>query len=346
MNTNTQTTEELNNIPIQTVASLLGINLPKTGSAKCPFHDDKNPSFEIKKSGTYWQCYGCGRKGGSIDFVKEHQNISFLDAKNWLNGRMSGASLPIKKRSNPAKITELEKTIEAAPDIEVYEHFLTLCPLLETGKKYLASRAITKTTIENFRVGQLSNPTAVLADLLKKFRFERIKKAGLLTKKSTIEKPRLIFSKDSLIFPFIKNDQVIYIQSRILRKEYDNQAKWLGLNGIKKPLYNADAATATDEYEYFAICEGVMDTISAIELGYGAIGILGATTALGDDQIKSLQGKEVDILLDWDEAGEKASQNLQRISNQHGIISIRKSRPSPAANDLNEYLVEEARRTS
>ena len=42
------------------------------------------PSFEIRKPGNRWICYGCGRKGGSIHFVKEFQRVNFATAKSLL----------------------------------------------------------------------------------------------------------------------------------------------------------------------------------------------------------------------------------------------------------------------
>jgi DNA primase len=338
-----KTTDALNKIPIQQVAGWLGVALPKKGSARCPFpdHEDKNPSFEIKASGTRWICYGCNRKGGSIDFVKEYRQTDFMAAKQWLeahDGRASAAFIsrrvPKKKVEEPPKSDDARDSGEHS---DVYTFLLTLCPLLESGKNYLLSRAITIETISVFQVAQMPRQS-ILPKLLNKFGFERIHAAGLLTKKSTIDDPRIIFPWNSVIFPFLENGKVVYLQARALEGA-EQYGKWRNLNFQSRRIYNADAITQVSKRP-FAICEGVIDALSAIELGYTAVGMMGVSAKFTPDQIRALRKKEVEILLDWDAPGEKRAQSLREELNQYGVVSIRKKLPSTMATDLNEYLKE------
>lgn len=89
----------------------------------------------------------------------------------------------------------------------------------------------------------------------------------------------------------------------------------------------------------FAVCDGVMDTLSAIGFGYSAIGLVGVA-GLKEEQIKRLRGKQVDILLDWDRPREKAAAELHKELRRFGIVSTRKTRPSPKARDVHDYLME------
>ena len=337
-------TDTLNKIPIQQVAGWLGVTLPKKGCARCPFpdHDDNNPSFEIKSSGTRWICYGCNRNGGSIDFVKEYNGIDFLAAKQWLeNQAYNGKSAPrtvkkVAKKQNeePAQSDEVQ---DKGGHSDIYAFLLTLCPLLETGKNYLLSRGITAETIEAFKVAQMPRHN-VLPKLLSKFGFERIHAAGLLTKKSTAEAPRIIFLQNSIIFPFLEGDKAVYLQARALAGA-EQYGKWRNLNFHPRRIYNVDAIIQNSK-QPFAICEGVIDTLSAIELKYAAVGMMGVSAKFTPDQIRALRKKEVEILLDWDPPGEKRAQSLREELNQYGVVSIRKKLPSTTASDLNEYLKE------
>ena len=82
-----------------------------------------------------------------------------------------------------------------------------------------------------------------------------------------------------------------------------------------------------------------MDALSAIVLRYKAIGLIGVNMRLEEEQIRQLRGKQIEILLDWDTAGETRAIELQNELRSFGIASTRKSCPSPGVNDLNEYLI-------
>ena len=337
-------TEELNKIPIQTVASWLGLNLPLAKSVSCPLpdHEDTNPSFQVQNSGTRWICRGCDRKGGSIDFIKVYKGINFLDAKNWLAGR-SGIDIKNFKQLRPTRefVTQtthnIHVTPESLPDTDVYDHFLNLCPLQIEGQQYLEGRAISINTIVTFRIGQMHDARMVLNSLVTTFGFERIKKAGVLIKNSRESNARLIFSERSLIFPFLENRRVTYLQGRGLGQQ-EQFGKWRNLNQRRRRIYNVEALSQRSSKK-LAICEGTIDTLSAVEIGYIAIGLLGVNTELTTNQMQLLQGKEVDILLDWDRAGETKARKLQKELNKYGVVSTRKSKPSNGATDLNEYLM-------
>ncbi len=55
----------------------------RRGMAKCPFHNEKTPSLDVRKN--FYYCYGCGATGDVIDFVMQTRNISFKEAVNYLS---------------------------------------------------------------------------------------------------------------------------------------------------------------------------------------------------------------------------------------------------------------------
>lgn len=82
-----------------------------------------------------------------------------------------------------------------------------------------------------------------------------------------------------------------------------------------------------------------MDTLSAIELGYDAIGLIGANMGLNKEHLRRLRGKHVVILLDWDQTGENRAAELQNELRSFGIASTRKKRPSLGVKDVNDHLM-------
>src|SRR5690242_21560964 len=56
-------------------------------SARCPFHDERTPSFSVNAVDKLYYCFGCGAKGDAITFVRETENLDFAGAIEWLAER-------------------------------------------------------------------------------------------------------------------------------------------------------------------------------------------------------------------------------------------------------------------
>lgn len=334
--------KQLNQIPIQKVAALVGVTLPFKGSAHCPFHNDQNKSFEIRPSGIRWICYTCDIKGGAIDFIVHASGWDFIKSKKWLAEKTglksTGFTQAIKLKLNIQDIKESDEGIEADPDYELYQYFLTLCPLKEYAYNYLQERGISEKTINKHKIGQVGSSQPLIRNLINKFGFQRIYDAGLFTKKSTPTNIRLIFPEKGILFPYFENEQVVYLQVRVPyeeRKEY----KWRNLSFRKRRVYNADILL-NKNIRSIGICEGNMDVLSGTELGIQTIGFMGVSAPFPPEQIKKLRNKEVDILLDWDAPGEKRVKKLSAELKKYGVVAKRKKRPSLNVKDLNEFLKE------
>ncbi len=332
---------------IQAVGSLLGLRLPLSGMIRCPFpdHNDSTPSFQVRKSENQWICYGCQRRGGSIDFVKIYHGIDFLEAKRWLAARAGMSTTSQRSTSSHTKVGSMAASsppamndaVEPPPDSELYEALLQHTPLKSTGLQYLLKRGLSKETILDFRIGQLSDSANLIKKMISNYGYQRVKAAGLLTTRSNNRNWKLIFLPHSIIFPYIENGSIVYLQARQLI-DSPTQGKWRNLNHRKHRIYNFDAIFKSKRTP-FAICEGTVDTLSAIELGYDAIGLIGVNMQLKREYLQRLRGKQVVILLDWDSAGEKRAAELQRELRSFGIASTRKRCPSPGVKDVNEYLM-------
>ena len=334
--------DELNRTPIQTVASWVGVRLPLRGTSRCPFpdHPDKDPSFEIRPSGVWWVCYGCGRSGGSIDFVQTYQQCNFTSARDWLATRAGLKTSPVKaRRSVSAQVPKVvrvpQESVEKPVDIEIYSDFLSWCPIQLSGKTYLNSRGISDQTISACRSGQIGKGQDTIKRLIQKYDFERVANSGLLSKASSKAEARCIFPDESVLFPYFDGDCIVYFQSRNFEGATKDN-KWRNLNHRRRRTFKIQAETPSRP---LAICEGVVDALSAFELQYDGWGLIGVSAELDADEIKLLRGREVHILLDWDAAGENRAKSLQSQLRTGGVSSVRKGQPMPFVKDLNDYLM-------
>ena len=77
------TTQRLRSLPVEAVAERLGLRVVRHKSL-CPFHDDHHASLSYSTSRNTFRCFVCDARGGTIDLVMRHLNMSFPDACRWL----------------------------------------------------------------------------------------------------------------------------------------------------------------------------------------------------------------------------------------------------------------------
>ena len=83
--------------------------LKKTGSSfvgLCPFHNEKTPSFTVSETKQFFHCFGCGEGGDIISFIMKMENMSFLEASEYLANKLG---IPLVEKSEKDKKLELEK---------------------------------------------------------------------------------------------------------------------------------------------------------------------------------------------------------------------------------------------
>ncbi len=329
----TNTLDELKLIPILEVARCLGIQTNQRRNIRCPFpdHPDKNPSFSFILTSNRCWCFGCGRGGSVIDLVALVLGISARDAISWLR-KNNGSDVLRRKQPDPIKTTkpsfEIKEVDDFIPNPEIYEYLLSICPLQHQTENYLNSRGFSATTLSHFRVGALVDARNTRVKLVDRFSEISIQKAGLCGKYPQ----SLVFPAQSVLFPYIQNGEIVYIQSRILPDAIG--PRWMGLQGIKKPVYNIDVIA---RHKNIYICEGVTDVLSAYELKIPAIGLQGASSQLPKVVLNGLKEKIVNIISDKDDAGKRMASRLTVALRNAGIQSITKT--LPIGNDLNEYLL-------
>src|SRR3546814_5017834 len=87
----------------------------KEYSARCPFHDERSPSFTVSPTKQFYHCFGCGAHGTAISFLMNYDRLEFLDAVDDL-ARRAGIEVPreTQQRNENSDAKELFGALEAA----------------------------------------------------------------------------------------------------------------------------------------------------------------------------------------------------------------------------------------
>jgi DNA primase len=157
------------------------IKLDKAGRnfrARCPFHNEKTPSFFVSPERNTYHCFGCSSGGDIFSFVQNIEGISFREALEHLAER-SGVRL-VAENPRIKKDKEILFAIMEA-STEFFEKKLNDKPEVSA---YLHDRGLSKESIENFRVGYIPDGWRALTDFLAErgYNITDIEKAGLLIK--------------------------------------------------------------------------------------------------------------------------------------------------------------------
>ena len=265
------------------------IKLDRAGSnlkAKCPFHNEKTPSFFISPDrGTYY-CFGCGASGDIFSFVEEFEGLDFKGALTMLADR-AGVKL---ERFSKEKSDEKDKLYQAMEEATGF-----FAKNLEANKEaldYLKSRGLADKDMADFRIGFARDGWRDLYDHLRRKNFSdmEIEKAGL-AKKS--EKGMYDRFRNRIIFPISDSSGRVVAFSGRLFTDDGKSAKYL--NSPETPifsksaiLYGLDKAKDSIRKNNFSILvEGQMDLILSHQAGFRNT-IATSGTALSD----SLTSKE------------------------------------------------------
>lgn len=315
-------------VTIDEAAAVLGVALNQRKSQQCPLpqHTDQKPSFSFDRDKNLFHCFGCGGGGSTIEFVAAIRNCSKVEARDWLlanllrSAHQSPRLALTRKRPDPLAST----AASALADIPVLERLLELSPIGSGGIRYLASRAISESTAKTFRLGQIGS-REVAGLLNREFGPHRVTRSGVLS-----DRGRLCFPMGSILFPYLMDGQIVYMQARGLTA---GAARWMGLKGISKLPYNLDALEIS---KTIFLVEGAVDVLSAYELGLVAVGLPGAYSALPEILIQALRGKLVYIVPDKDFAGGQMAERIRRGLRARHIRSTIQA--LPRGKDLNDYL--------
>lgn len=292
------------------------VQLKKQGKSffgLCPFHGENTPSFSVAQDKQIFRCFGCGKGGNVITFMREIESFSFFESLKFLADR-TGVELPVTERGENTSYSKENNDILSAYEwlTKLYHHLIRHSKEGKEGYQYLKDRGISQEAIDDFQLGYAPNLPDFTAKFLEKkgFHQQLLVKAGLITMRedhSVTDRFR-----GRVIFP-IRNHlgKTIGFGGRALT---DDGPKYLNSSESElfqkgKLLYNFDLAKRhIRKSNEVILYEGYMDVISSYQAGIkNAIATLG--TALTEIQAKLLK-RYVDtvvICFDSDNAGIEAA---------------------------------------
>ena len=292
------------------------LELKPSGGARykalCPFHNEKTPSFIVSRDRQTFKCFGCGKGGDAFTFLEEYEGLDFKEALQKLADR-AGIELPTFSGSGGGEQslrTELLKLGQFAA-----KHFRQqlASPLKgESGRKYLASRALSDAIVERFGVGFAPDEWTCLHDAARKAQFtERVLEQSGLVKRGDRGGLYDLF-RNRLMFP-IKDvaGNIVAFGGRDLG---DSPAKYINSpeNDVYKKsrvLYGLhEARDALRLGKRAILVEGYFDVLRLFEAGLETA-VAPCGTSLTAEQAALIRRyvPEVLVVFDGDAAGIKAA---------------------------------------
>ena len=288
--------------------------------APCPFHHEKTASFHVDDQKGYYYCFGCHAKGDALGFIKETENVSFMEAVEIL---ASEVGMPMPERDLQAQ-QKADRRTQLVEIMELALQYFRLQLNTSAGadaRAYLSGRALSQQALDRFEIGYAPDSWQGLWDHLtgKSVGEELILAAGLSKPSNKGKRPYDTF-RNRIIFP-IRDPQKRCIGFGGRAMDPNDPAKYLNspeteLFDKGRSLYNhGPAREASGKGQSLIVAEGYMDVIALAEAGFGAsVAPLGTAVTQTQLQLMWRICDEPIIALDGDTAGIRAAQRVMDLA--------------------------------
>jgi DNA primase len=282
----------------------------------CPFHNEKTPSFTVSPAKGIFKCFGCGKGGNSVNFIMEHENLTYPEALKWLAKKYH---IDVVEHEDTEEQKQLNDERESLMIVSGFaQKYFTRFLWEENegrtiGLSYFRERSFRDDTLKKFEVGYAPDGKAPFTEAAQKegYKLDFLEKAGLTIKRNDWVRDRFA---GRVMFP-IHNlaGRVIAFGGRIL-KEDKNIAKYL--NSPESEIYHKSkvvygifqAKREISKTDKCYLVEGYTDVLSMHQAGIENV-VASSGTALTADQIRLIKRftPNITIIYDGDQAGIKAS---------------------------------------
>ncbi|MGC8824744.1 MAG: DNA primase [Bacteroidales bacterium] len=282
----------------------------------CPFHNEKTPSFSVSPTRGIYKCFGCGRGGNAVNFVMEHEGLSYYEALRYLARKYN---IPIvEKEATPEDVAlrnerESLLVVTAFAGRYFHETLLSTDEGRAVGLTYFRERGVRDDMVEKFQLGYAPDNRRAFTDAALKggYKIEFLLKAGLIVEKDGHHFDRFT---GRVMFPIHSlSGQVIAFGGRTLSAD-KQVAKYINspesdIYHKSKTLYGIfQARRAIAQHDKCYLVEGYLDVISMHQAGIENV-VASSGTSLTADQIRLIKRftNNVTIVYDGDPAGIKAA---------------------------------------
>src|SRR4051794_31661995 len=301
--------------------------LRKSGArytGRCPFHDERTPSFSVNAVDKLYYCFGCGAKGDLITFVRETEGLDFAGSIEWLAERFR-VPIEYEETSPQQEAARLRRSrllslLDQAAAF--YERTLWDTAAGGMARDYLKGRGIGEEISRDFRLGlALGGDSLTRKALAKGFTPEELRAAGLTRPRGDD------YFQRRLLFPLAdRQGRVLGFQARRLHEDDPLPAKYVNTPESELfhkgwVVYGLDKARAAIAREDRAcVVEGNTDVIALRQAGLQPV-VASMGTALTEQQLKELARltRRLWLAFDGDAAGETATLRGMELATKLGF---------------------------
>ena len=280
-------------------------------TGRCPFHEERTPSFSVNPAEKLYYCFGCGKGGDVISFVRETENLDFVGAVEWLAERFrvpleyeeTSPHLDAERRRRERLYAVLEQTTA------YFERLLWDGDAGDPVRAYLASRGLGDQISKEFRLGLSPGRGLVEKARERGFTSDELRAAGLTTVRGGDYFPQ------RLMFPLCDaRGRVVGFQARKLRDDDPLRGKYV--NSPEGDVFHKGsilyglhlAKVAISKQDRAAVVEGNTDVIALRQAGFEPV-VASMGTALTERQLRELGRvtRKIYLCFDADKAGQDAT---------------------------------------
>ena len=296
------------------LVELIGARVPlkrqgREYSARCPFHDERSPSFTVSPTKQFYHCFGCGAHGTALKFLMEYDRLEFLDAVEELAKRV-GLEIPreTRQRNESGESRDLYSTLDAAA--QFFQRQLEAAP---KARAYLDKRGVDAENRARFAIGYAPEGWDGLKNALgtDERRLRLLEQGGMFSKNESGR----VYDKfrDRVMFPIHdRRGRVIAFGGRVLEK--DDGPKYLNspetaLFHKGRELYGLwQVRQAHSKIPRLIVVEGYMDVVALFQYGVTtAVATLGTATTPDHAELLFRNAADVFFCFDGDRAGRGAA---------------------------------------
>lgn len=281
--------------------------------APCPFHQEKSASFHVDDRKGFYYCFGCHAKGDVLTFIKETDNLGFMEAVESL-ARMAGLPMPERDPRAVQVADHRGQLIEVMEEAVKWFRLQLKTAAAQDARAYLAKRGLSEAAQDRWGIGFAPDSRSALYSALKQKGMADavIVASGVCALPDGGGTPYDRF-RGRIIFPIRDGrGRAISLGGRAM----DPNARAKYLNGPETDIFDkgrnlfnlAPAREAAGKGKPLIVAEGYMDVIALSEAGFtAAVAPLG--TAVTDEQLRLMWRihDEPIIALDGDTAGIRAA---------------------------------------
>ncbi|MDA3878984.1 MAG: DNA primase [Prolixibacteraceae bacterium] len=282
----------------------------------CPFHNEKTPSFTVSPGKQIFKCFGCGKGGSPVNFIMEHEHLTFVDSLKYLAKKYH---IEIQEKDETPEDVAQRNKRESLLIVSSYAKDYFANTLFNdnegrtVGLSYFRERGFRDDIIKKFELGFSpgNKDTFTQAALRNGYKMEFLEETGLTIKRDDWKRDRF---SGRVIFPFHNlAGRVIAFGGRILKTD-PKAAKYL--NSPESEIYHKSrvlygiyyAKNAITRADKCYLVEGYTDVLSFHQSGIENV-VASSGTSLTADQIRLIKRftPNITIIYDGDKAGIKAS---------------------------------------